>query len=85
MSEEKQSEAQESEVSRRQFLKYLGAGTGALAFVFSPLSSLASIAQGDLLGFVKDNDLSLEDMDFRKDDPENPSEGDIWFRMDEAE
>lgn len=69
-----------SEFSRRQFLKHLGAATGTLALIFSPLGSFISLGQESLFSSRKS---SVSDIDFRESDPENPDEGDIWLRIDE--
>lgn len=61
-------------LTRRGFLKLLGLGAGGLAFSLSRLSDLLDLStQSDSGG------ISMRDRD-----PENPSEGELWFRRDLA-
>jgi hypothetical protein len=67
----------EEEVSRRGFLRIIGAGAGGLA--------LSAFGTEMFDRFLKDksheNSGKLQ-IEAREDDPESPEEGDIWLRMD---
>lgn len=68
-------------LTRRKFLKMLGLGAGAVAAVGSPIGSLLS------LGLEKGKSareavVSLEDVEVRRSEPDNPEEGQVWLRED---
>ncbi|MBC5793472.1 MAG: twin-arginine translocation signal domain-containing protein [Nanohaloarchaea archaeon] len=64
--------------NRRKFLKFLGQGTALLGLALSPLSPLSSIL--DNIGEGSD----LNNVEKVRQDPQNPSKGDLWFREDLA-
>lgn len=71
------------EISRRSFLKLLGAGAGTALALGTPLGSLLS---GDvvekarsMLGRVAPSRFTVSELEVVDGKPGSPSSGDIWF------
>jgi len=67
------------EISRREFLKILGLGTGAAAL---SISSLPGMIKQVLKTVNSRKSKSLSHVEVRRSDPENPDKNQLWLRED---